>query len=70
MEIQEIEVTIDKNGQVVLHVRGAKGMVCQDITKDLEKALGGEIAECQFTPESLEKPDSPVGPQVVNKTGK
>jgi hypothetical protein len=70
MEIQEIEITIDKNGQVVLHVRGAKGMVCQDITRDLEKALGGEVIEHQLTPEALEKPDAPVGPEIQNKTGK
>ncbi len=70
MEIQEIEITIDKNGQVVLHVRGAKGMVCQDITKVLEKALVGEVLERQLTPEALEKPDTPIGPEIENKTGK
>ena len=70
MEIQEIEITIDKNGQVVLHVRGAKGMVCQDITKDLEKALGGEVLDRQFTPESLEKPDTPIGSGIEIKAGK
>jgi Protein of unknown function (DUF2997) len=70
MEIQEIEITIDKNGQVVLRVRGAKGMVCQDITKDLEKALGGEVLDRQFTPESLEKPDTPIGPGIEIKAGK
>lgn len=70
MEIQEIEITIDKNGQVVLHVRGAKGMVCQDITKDLEKALGGEVLDRQFTPESLEKPNTPIEPGIEIKAGK
>jgi len=69
MEIQEVEIIIDKNGQVVLHVRGAKGLVCQDITGDLEKALGGEIIERQLTPEALEKPDSQVGPEIQAKTG-
>ncbi len=70
MEIQEIEITIDKTGQVVIHVRGAKGMVCLDLTKDLEKALGGEVSDRQFTPESGEKPDTPVGPTVEINTGK
>ncbi len=69
MEIQEIEITIDKDGQVVIHVSGAKGMVCQDITKDLEKALGGEILERQLTSEAMEKPESPVGPEIQAKTG-
>ena len=70
MEIQEVEITIDKNGQVVLHVRGAKGLVCQDITRDLEKALGGEVVDRQLTPEALEKPEPPVGTEIQNKTGK
>ena len=70
MEIQEIEVTIDKNGQVVLHVRGAKGLVCTDLTKDLEAALGGEVIDRQFTPEYEEKPDTPLGPSIEIKQGK
>ncbi len=70
MEIQEIEITIDKKGQVVIHVRGAKGMVCLDLTKDLEKALGGEVLDRQLTPESGEEPDTPVGPTLDIKSGK
>ena len=45
MEVQEIDVFIEKNGQVQVEVHGVKGMVCLDLTKDLEKALGGEIEE-------------------------
>ena len=70
MEIQEIEVTIDKNGQVVLHVRGAKGKVCTDLTGDLEAALGGEVIDRQFTPDYQEKPDNPVGPTIEINQGK
>jgi hypothetical protein len=70
MEIQEIEITIDKTGQVVIHVQGAKGMVCLDLTKDLEAALGGEVLDRQLTPEAGEKPDNPVGPTLEIKTGK
>jgi hypothetical protein len=70
MEIQEIEITIDKNGQVVLHVRGAKGMVCTDLTKDLEAALGSEVIDRQLTPESQEKPDTPLGPTIEINRGK
>jgi hypothetical protein len=54
MEIQEIEVTIDKNGQVKIHVRGAKGKKCLDLTRDLELALGGEIISREMTSEALE----------------
>ncbi len=71
METQEIEITIDKTGQVVIHVQGAKGMVCIDLTKDLEKALGGEVLERKLTPEASEKPDdNPVGPTLEIKSGK
>jgi hypothetical protein len=45
-------------------------MVCQDLTKDLEKALGGDVLDRQFTPESLEKPDTPIEPGIEIKVGK
>ncbi len=63
MEMQEIEVVIDKDGQVKLEVRGVKGMSCLDLTKDLEAALGGQIEERQMTAESQET----VGEQVQNQ---
>ena len=53
LEIQEIEVTIGKNGQVKIHVRGIKGEACLNITLPLELALGGEIIR-EMTPEALE----------------
>ncbi len=52
MEIQEIEVTIDKNGEVKIHVRGTHGTNCLDLTADLEEALGGEIISRETTPEA------------------
>ncbi len=70
MEIQEIEVTIGKDGQVLIHVRGAKGTVCLDLTKDLEAALGGVLLNREMTPESQEKPDLPTGPVIEVKSGK
>jgi hypothetical protein len=54
MEVQEIEVFIEKDGQVRIEVRGVKGMSCLDLTKDLEEALGGEIEEREMTPEAYE----------------
>jgi hypothetical protein len=54
METQEIEVTIDRDGNVKLHVRGVKGEACQALTKDLEDALGGEIIEREATAELYE----------------
>ena len=54
MEIQEIEVTIGKDGQVQIQVRGAKGLQCLTLTKELEEALGGDIVSRVMTSESLE----------------
>jgi DNA-binding protein YbaB len=55
MELEEIEVTIDKDGHVQIQVRGVKGMKCLEITKELEEALGGEILARIMTPEALEQ---------------
>jgi hypothetical protein len=54
METQEIEVFIDKDGQVRLEVRGVKGTSCLDLTADLEAALGGEVESREMTPEAYE----------------
>ena len=54
MELQEVEITIARNGQVQVQVRGVKGTQCLDLTKDLEEALGGEIVLREMTPEALE----------------
>lgn len=54
MEVQEIEVFIDKNGQIRIEVHGVKGMSCLDLTKDLEETLGGEIESREMTPEAYE----------------
>jgi len=52
MNVEEIEVTIDKNGQVQLHVRGVKGKKCLDLTRDLEKSLGAEVISRELTAEA------------------
>lgn len=54
MELQEVDVFIDKNGEVRIEVRGVKGQSCLDITKDLEDALGGQIQHREMTPEAQE----------------
>jgi hypothetical protein len=53
MELQEIEVFIEKDGQVRLHVRGVKGESCLDLTQDLEAALGGQVTR-EMTADALE----------------
>jgi hypothetical protein len=54
MEIQEIEVFIDDDGQVEVKVHGVKGPSCLDITRPLEDALGGEVELREMTPEAEE----------------
>jgi hypothetical protein len=55
MELQEIEVTIGKDGQVQIQVRGVKGLKCLELTKELEEALGGNILARIMTPEATEE---------------
>jgi hypothetical protein len=61
MQTQEIEVTIQPDGSVKLHVRGAAGTQCLSLTANLEKALGGQILSRDHTPEydqTVEQSDS------------
>jgi hypothetical protein len=57
MELQEIDIYIEKDGQVKLEVRGAKGTSCLDLTRDLELALGGEVDSREMKPEAYESND-------------
>jgi hypothetical protein len=54
MDLQEVEVVIDKDGQVRIEVRGVKGLSCLDVTRALEAALGGQVQDRQLTPEAHE----------------
>jgi hypothetical protein len=54
MELQEVEVFIEKDGQVRIEVRGVKGMSCLEVTKALEAALGGQVQDRQMTAEAHE----------------
>jgi hypothetical protein len=56
MDVQEIDVFIDKNGNVRMEVRGVKGESCLELTRELEAALGGEVENREMTPEALENP--------------
>ena len=69
MEMQEIEVYIDKKGKVRIEVRGVKGQRCLDITKALEEALGGEIESREMTPESLEDNPNQLDQRLHGRTG-
>jgi hypothetical protein len=52
MDIQEVELIINPNGQVEISVRGVKGTACLEITKSLEAALGNHLVERKMTAES------------------
>ncbi len=55
MDIQEIEVTINKNGKVEIHMKGFQGDECITVTKELENALGGEVDIREFLADYFEK---------------
>lgn len=55
MDIQEIEVTINKSGKVEIHMKGFKGDECIIVTKELENTLGGEVDVREFLVEYFEE---------------
>jgi hypothetical protein len=55
MDIQEIEVTINKSGKVEIHMKGFKGDECIIVTKELENTLGGEVDVREFLAEYFEE---------------
>lgn len=55
MEKEELEITIDAQGQVSIKVAGAKGGKCLDITKPIEEALG-QVKVREMSPEFYEQP--------------
>jgi hypothetical protein len=67
MDVQEIEVTIGKDGKVQVHVRGVKGDACLEITQSLETALGGEVELREMTPEADENIQVPEKSRVKQK---
>lgn len=54
MNIEEIDVFIDPDGQVRIEVRGVKGQNCLSITKPLEQLLGGKVIKREMTSEASE----------------
>jgi hypothetical protein len=52
-ELQEVEVVLEKDGTVRVHVRGVRGQACVAITKPVEEMLGGKVLERQHTDEYL-----------------
>ena len=55
MKPVEIEVVVDEAGQAVVHVTGAKGKACRELTEDTERALG-KVTDRKTTREAYEVP--------------
>jgi hypothetical protein len=55
MEMQELEITIDRNGRVQVGVIGVHGEGCLTLTKKIENAVGN-VEERRFTAEYYEQP--------------
>ena len=51
MKAEEIEITIDPQGDVRLAVRGVAGKGCVSLTKPFEDALGAQVQDRTFTSE-------------------
>jgi hypothetical protein len=52
MQLQEIDVYIDANGEVRVEVRGMLDESCLVVTGGLEAALGGEVVSREMTAEA------------------
>ena len=44
MEMEELEITIPRDGTVTVNVKGVKGRRCLDVTKGIEQAAGSVTA--------------------------
>ena len=54
MECHEFDIEVRPDGDVRVHVRGAKGHACMDYVKLLETILGSKATEVQHTSEFYE----------------
>ena len=65
--IQEIDVQIDRAGNVSVEVRGASGKQCEALTAVLEQALGGVIAKRTYKPEYYQEESSSQSDRLSSK---
>jgi hypothetical protein len=55
MDMQELEITIDREGKVQVAVRGVHGEGCLALTRNIENAVG-TVEEREYTAEYYEQP--------------
>ena len=65
MDMNEIEVIVDREGKVSLRVKGVQGASCLDLTKALEEALGAEVESRTRTSEFYENPKTTTEKSLV-----
>jgi hypothetical protein len=53
MGMQQIEIQVDRDGNITVHVEGVKGEECIRITRTLEEALGS-VTDRSFCAEYFE----------------
>ncbi len=66
MEMQEMEITIDNEGRILVKVNGAHGSDCLAITKNLEEAAG-TVEERVYSPAFYEQPVTARGHQHIGR---
>jgi hypothetical protein len=66
MEMQELEITIDREGRVQVAARGVKGGDCLGLTKNIENAVG-TVEEREYTAEFYEQPVNVSDYQYVDR---
>jgi hypothetical protein len=66
MEMQELEITIDKEGRVQVAVRGVKGEGCLGLTKNIENAVG-MVEEREHTAEYYDQPVNVSDRAFINR---
>jgi hypothetical protein len=66
MGMEQIEIQVDRDGNVTVHVEGVKGDECIRITKSLEEALG-PVTDRSFSAEYFE---SQATENIVEKVSK
>lgn len=55
--MEELEITINEMGQVIVEVKGVKGSKCENLTRELEEKLG-ELIEKSYKTEYYQSNDT------------
>lgn len=66
MNMQELEITIDKEGRVQVRVRGVQGTGCLTTTENIENALG-DVQNRDLLSEYYEQPVTQSAQEQINQ---